>query len=108
MQFHKEQIKKQVGVLTTQGLNTKQIAEKLNLSVNQVTHIKAYYFPKVMVSPQKRAWVTRKANDKAKQQAKQVEEVKPRLINLNGLEIEIHNSMVKRVIITDKDVIKII
>jgi len=104
MEFHKEQTKKKVGTLSAQGLSTKQIAEKLNLTVNQVTHIRNYYFPKAMVSPQKRAWVTRKEKSKARE----VEAVKPRVINLNGLDIEIHNSMVNRVIVTDINKIKII
>jgi hypothetical protein len=100
-------IKTQVGILVAKGLTTKQIAEKLNLTINQAKHLKCYYFnvdKKPQQSPQEKAWGTRRENQKVKQ----IEEFKPRLINLNGLDIEIHNTMIKRVIITDKNIIKII
>jgi hypothetical protein len=113
----KVEIKNQVGTLVTKGESTQSIANKLGLTNNQVTHIRSYYFgkSKTTVSPQKQAWVTRRANAKAivkadvkaKAKVSIVESNKPRIIEINGIEIEIHHSIVKRVIITQEGAIKI-
>ncbi len=99
------QIKAQVGLFVKQGLTTKEIAGKLGITFNQATHIRNYYFggTRSKLSPQKRAWETRRANN----EAKQVEVAKPRIIELNGLIIEVHASMVSRVIVPSKNLIKI-
>lgn len=99
----KVEIKNQVGTLVAKGESTQSIAKKLGLTNNQVTHIRSYYFgkSKTTVSPQKQAWATRRAK------AKVVETNRPRIVEINGIEIEIHHSIVKRVIITQEGTIKI-
>jgi hypothetical protein len=89
--------------MTNAGKGLSEIANKLNLTKKQVSNIKTLYKGQFATSKfeknsqrAKKAWVKRKSNEQ-----------KPRLINLNGLEIEIHNSMIKRVIISEKNTIKI-
>ena len=89
--------------MTNAGKGLSEIANKLNLTKKQVSNIKTLYKGQFATSEfeknsqrAKKAWVKRKSNEQ-----------KPRLINLNGLEIEIHNSMIKRVIISEKNTIKI-
>ncbi len=95
--------------MTNAGKSLGEIANKLNLTKKQISNIKTVYKgqfatrkPSVTNKFEKnsqrakKAWVKRKSNEQ-----------KPRLINLNGLEIEIHNSMIKRVVISEKNTIKI-
>jgi hypothetical protein len=99
----KAEIKAQVGLLVAKGVSTENIAKKLGLTNNQAAHIRSYYFgkSKTALSPQKQAWATRRAK------ASMVETNRPRVIEINGIEIEIHHSIVKRVIITQEGTIKI-
>lgn len=89
--------------MTNAGKGLGEIANELNLTKKQVSNIKTLYKGQFATSKfkknsqrAKKAWVKRKSNEQ-----------KPRLINLNGLEIEIHNSMIKRVIISERNTIKI-
>jgi hypothetical protein len=77
------QIKAQVGSLVKQGLPRKKSVSKSK------------------ISPQKKAWETRRA--------RMVEKEKPTVIEFNGLTIEIHAPMLGRVITIQNDnLIKII
>lgn len=92
--------------MAKEGKSAKVIAKSLGLTPKQVSNAKTLYKSQYgetkVASPQKRAWATRKANQK-----NAVAINKPRLIDLNGLQIEIHSSMVNRVIVSDKNRIKI-
>jgi hypothetical protein len=117
----KAEIKAQVINLVARGVKSDIIAKELGITFNQVKAIrygKTYQKQIAVVdtrSPQEKAWDKRranakaivKANVKAKAKVKIVESNKPRIVEINGIEIEIHHSIVKRVIITQEGTIKI-
>ena len=93
--------------MAEQGKRVSEISGATGLSAKQISNIKTRSKGIVPTQkPQQKAWVTRRANEK--KAAKKIEAVKPKTIYLNGLEIEIHNAMIKRVIISEKNTIKII
>jgi hypothetical protein len=95
--------------MTNKGYKLAEIAEALGLTKKQVSNLKTHHVSPTLLKkadvPLKRgekAWATRRANAK-----NEVTKAKPRLIDLNGLVIEIHSSMIKKVIISEKNTIKV-
>jgi transcriptional regulator len=96
--------------MTNKGHKLGEIAEALGLTKKQVSNLKTHHVSPTLLKkavdvPLKRgekAWATRRANAK-----NEVVNARPRLIDLNGLVIEIHSSMIKKVIISEKNTIKV-
>ncbi len=95
--------------MTNKGYKLGEIAEALGLTKKQVSNLKTHLVSPTLLKkadvPLKRgekAWATRRANAK-----NEVAKAKPRMIDLNGLVIEIHSSMIKKVIISEKNTIKV-
>lgn len=95
--------------MTNKGCKLDEISEVLGLTKKQISNLKVRYFSPTLLKKAdttlkrgEKAWVTRRANAK-----NDVTKARPRLIDLNGLIIEIHSSMVKKVIISEKNTIKV-
>ena len=95
--------------MTSKGCKLGEIAEALGLTKKQVSNLKTHHVSPTLLKKAdvtlkrgEKAWVTRRANAK-----NEVVKARPRLIDLNGLIIEIHSSMIKKVIITEKNTIKV-
>lgn len=95
--------------MTNKGHKLGEIAEALGLTKKQVSNLKTHHVSPTLLKKAditlkrgEKAWVTRRANAK-----NEVVKARPRLIDLNGLIIEIHSSMIKKVIITEKNTIKV-
>jgi hypothetical protein len=120
MKLHREENKRMVGVLKLQGWTSEKIASRLKLTKNQVDHIKSYYYGKKKQETMSDGNLdlfnfedVYKGTKKTTKENKIVENVKinspiSKTINLNGLEIEIVNSSINKVIITEKNKIKIL
>jgi hypothetical protein len=122
---HRQETKRLVGVLIAQGKSIIEISERLKLTPGQVTHIKDYYYgtkKQRMKEYMQKYTKTPKMNTKVEPEVinkvnvvktKSVKNIKvnspiSRIINFNGLEIEISNDSIKKVLITEKNKIKIL